>query len=154
MADGEVVGRSEVLNSLLDQSSRLGAIEKLVEERPSFKQLMDSNNDLRREISAKIDKVEEARTKADDARAEQQKAQLENLKLTLGNQQSAMIAQAVASALEANRVQETRAREDVKNKAQDTVQGVQLFVKSQGWLNVILLIALIVMGANQYWKLF
>lgn len=147
MADGEVVGRSEVLNSLLDQSSRLGALEQVVEERPSFKQLMDSNNELRREISKFFEKgLADLTTNFS--------AQIENLKLTMGNQQSALIEQAVAKALEARRLQEAQAREDVRNKAQDTVQGVQLFVKSQGWLNVILLIALIVMGANQYWKFF
>lgn len=154
MADGEVVGRSEVLNSLLDQSSRLGAIEQLVAERPTFKQLMDSNNELRREIGAKIDRAEESRAKADEQRAKQAEAQNENLKLTLGNQQSAMIEQAVAKALEARRAQEAQAREEVQNKAQDAVRGVQILVNSQGWLNVILILALAVIIANNVWKFF
>jgi hypothetical protein len=147
MADGEVVARSEVLNSLLDQAARLGAIEQLVEERPSYKQLMDSNNELRRELGTKIDKNSEALSKHFSG-------EIENLKLTMGNQQTAMIVQAVNAALEARRIQEAQAREDVNNKARDTVRGVQLLVNSQGWLNVILVLVLIGLGANTVFKWF
>lgn len=164
MADGEVVGRSEVLKSLMDHSSAIGGLKQMVEERPSFKQLMESNNELRRELGAKIDKSNELLGK-------QFSVDIENLKLTLSAQQgsmldqaiarameakrandSAMIDQAVAKALEAERARESKARADIDNKAKDAVRGVKLMVTSQSWMIVLLVVTVAALVANNIFK--
>lgn len=127
--------------AMLEMASRMGAVEQGLKDKPSSNDVQRSLNELGRDFRSAMGQMEthfREMLAADRAEAEKRTTAMQ-LQLTNGFQ--AMAESAATKAIDKQRADEQKARQDIENKAKDAVRGMRLMMWAGGPVGGMVLLA-------------